>query len=210
MGRFLDFEGVDAVVFDCDGVLVDSEPVSQRCWAETLAEFGVEMEGPFSRWAGRTDAAIAEHHAALAGVPAHVLLDRAAAVLADVVEREGVDVYSDTAAALERLGGGVLAAVATNSERWRLDLLLKAAGMADWFDAAVASDDVAHPKPAPDVYLRAAELLGIEPGRCLVVEDSPTGVAAARAANMRVVALDRGMFPLEELAPATRVVQRLE
>lgn len=210
MGRFLDFEGVDAVVFDCDGVILDSEPLSERAWRETLDEFGVELGESFDRWVGTTDRAIADHYADTADATPDQLLDRNAAILVDMVEREGVSVFDDTMRAIERVQTtGVRTAVATNSERWRLEALLAAAGLLDRFDTTVSSDDVIDPKPAPDVYVRVAELLDVEPGRVLVVEDSPAGVAAARAAGMRVVAVDRGVFAAADLAPATRIVPTL-
>jgi beta-phosphoglucomutase-like phosphatase (HAD superfamily) len=74
----------------------------------------------------------------------------------------------------------------------------------------VAGDEVAKPKPAPDVYLRVAELLGINPGDCVVIEDSPTGVVAARAAAMRVVVVRRGHFADEVLMAADRIVDSLD
>lgn len=197
-------------MFDCDGVLVDSEPLSERAWRATLAELGVDIGDSFARWVGTTDRAIAEHHAEEVGMTPEGLLDHAASVLADMVDEHGVEVFDDSVRAVDRvLASGVRIAVATNSERWRLETLLAAGGLWDRFDTRVSSDDVAAPKPAPDIYLRAAELLDVDPGRCLVVEDSPAGVAAARSAGMRVVALDRGVFSPDELAPATRVVRRL-
>lgn len=211
MGRFLDFEGVDAVVFDCDGVLVDSEPISERAWRQTLDEFDVIMDEPFAAWVGSTDRALAERLAPLTDATADGLLDRVAAVLREVLADEGVDVFPDAGEAVARAeAAGLASAVASNSERWRLEALLEAAGLFRRFPVRVSSEDVVSPKPAPDVYLAAAGLLGVEPGRCLVVEDSPTGIASARAAGMRVVAVDRGVFDRSELAPATKVVERLD
>jgi beta-phosphoglucomutase-like phosphatase (HAD superfamily) len=207
MARFLGLEGVDAVVFDCDGVLVDSEPLSERAWRQALEEHGVDMGQDFSQWVGTTDDAIAIRFAAEAGVSPTRLADRAAAILVDDLRYEPAVVFDDARNALAGAQAAELRlAVATNSERWRLEALLRSAGIADVFEFAVTSDDVRSPKPAPDVYLLAASLLGVEPPRCLVVEDSPTGVAAARAAGMRVVAVDRGVFDPVLLAPATRIV----
>jgi beta-phosphoglucomutase-like phosphatase (HAD superfamily) len=74
----------------------------------------------------------------------------------------------------------------------------------------VGGDEVSQPKPAPDVYLRAAELLAVNPGACLVIEDSPTGIAAAREAGMGVIAVDRGHFLREWLGEADQVVGSLD
>lgn len=209
MGRFLEFEGVDAVLFDCDGVLVDSEPASEWAWRAALQEVGVEMDD-FSEWVGKTDQAMALHFGRVASVSPTRLAGRAADRLAEHLETEGLAVFPDAWDALgEAARAGIPQAVVSNSERWRLDALLVAAGIGDMLPVRVSSDDVPRPKPDPDVYLRAAELLGVEPSRCLVVEDTPTGVAAARAAGMRVVAVDRKVFQPGALAAATRVVESI-
>jgi HAD superfamily hydrolase (TIGR01509 family) len=101
-------------------------------------------------------------------------------------------------------------AVASNSDRWRLDAVLAAAGLAGRFQVSVGANEVSHPKPAPDVYVRAAELLAIDPVECLVIEDSPTGIAAARNAGMAVIAVDRGHFPRGSLEQADQVLTSLD
>lgn len=207
MGRFLGLEGVDAVVFDCDGVLVDSEPYSEHAWREALAEHGVDLGDDFSQWVGTTDEAIAVRFSAEAGVSPTRLADRAAALLVEGFRDEPVPVFPDALEALDRVvATGMPVAVATNSERWRLEAILRSARLDRMFHFAVTADDVRSPKPEPDMYLLVASLLGVDPSRCVVVEDSPTGVAAARAAGMRVIAVDRGVFDPALLAPATRVV----
>lgn len=209
MARFLGFEGVDAVLFDCDGVLVDSEPVSEAAWVATAEEFGLDIDD-FASWIGTTDRAVAEFFAPLAEVEADRMLDRASVNFKAILEEDGVEVFPDARDALIRAMAGDLAvAIVTNSERWRLEAILEAAGFTEGVDIMVASTDVAHPKPDPDVYLLAAQLLDVDPSRCVVIEDSPVGVAAARAAGMRVIAIDRGVFSTESLAPATRVVSEL-
>lgn len=209
MGRFLGFEGVDAVLFDCDGVLVDSEPISERAWRSALAEYGIDL-GDFAPWVGTTDESIAVRYAADAGVSPAVLADRAAALLLEGLSEHPLEVFPDALKALDQVDGSTLAsAVVTNSESWRLQAILASAGLEERFAVRVTADDVDHPKPAADIYLLASRLVDIDPSRCLVVEDSPTGVASARAAGMRVVAVDRGVFGASSLAAATRVVRSL-
>ncbi len=210
MGRFLDLEGVDAVVFDCDGVLVDTEPVSEWVWRTTLEAHGIDMGPDFAVWIGTTDQGIAVRFGAAAGMSPARLADENARAFVDRLEEVGIEVFEDAVAAVEMTrAAGLGLAVATNSESWRLQAILEAANLAGLFEIAVTSDDVARPKPAPDIYVEVAARLGIEPSRVVVVEDSPTGVAAARSAGMRVVAVDRGVFEADQLAPATRVVTRL-
>ncbi|MFS8494704.1 MAG: HAD family phosphatase [Actinomycetes bacterium] len=210
MGRFLGFEGVDAALFDCDGVLVDSEPISERAWRAALEEFGIHMED-FSDWIGKTDQELAVHFASEAGISPSRLTSLMADRLLEILDQEGVQPFPDTLAALEAAERSNLdLAVVSNSEGWRLDAILSAVGIKDRFSVVVSSDDVTHPKPAPDVYLLAAERLGVPPLRCVVVEDTPIGVSAGRAAGMRVVAVVRGLVPAEELRHATKVVPSLD
>lgn len=209
MGRFLDFEGVEAVLFDCDGVLVDSEQASEWAWRAALRRFGVDM-GEFEPWVGTTDEAIAVRFAPESGVSPRRLLEVSATMLEIRLATEPVTVFDDAADALNRVkSANLLTAVVSNSEGWRLAAVLASAGLTDEFRIGVTSDDVARPKPEPDVYLRAAELLGVDTPRCLAIEDSPTGIASARAAGMRVVAVDRGVFEPGELDAATRLVSSL-
>lgn len=211
MARFLDFEGVDAVVFDCDGVLLDSEPLSERAWRRTLDGYGAQLDGEFAGWVGKTDLEIAMLHASAVGVEPDRLVHEMSASLLALLGEEGVEAFPDARRALDRaLRAGLATAIATNSQRWRLEALLSSAGLSDLARATVTSDDVSRPKPAPDIYQLAAELLETEPSRCLAVEDSPTGIAAARSAGMRVVAVRRGTFADSQLAPATKVVPNLD
>jgi len=203
------FEGVTAVLFDCDGVLLDSEPLSEAAWRATLEGLGVELED-FSEWIGRTDLALATHYGAELEMSPSRLNRMAADQFLELVAADGVPRFPDGLAALDRgTRSGLPTGVVSNSERWRLDALLQAAGIQDRFDVELTSDDVPHPKPAPDIYLRAADLLGVAADRCVVLEDSPTGITAARAAGMRVVAVDRGVFEPAALSHATLVVTDL-
>ncbi len=89
----------------------------------------------------------------------------------------------------ESLRGKVPMAVASGGTRMVVEKTLHVVGISDWFDEVVTADDVAEGKPAPDVFLKAAELLGVEPSRCLVLEDAPAGILAAQRAGMQVVAV---------------------
>ena len=85
--------------------------------------------------------------------------------------------------------GKVPMAIATGSSRMVIEKTLKAVEISDWFDEVVSADDVAEGKPAPDIFLRAAKLLGVDPARCLVLEDAPAGILAAQRAGMQVIAI---------------------
>lgn len=197
----------DAVLFDCDGVLVDSEPVSYVAWSETLAGHGFALTvEAFSESVGGTESMVAEQFSSAVGVDPVTLELEAQRAFEAVAGQAGG--FSDTIALVGRLeADGVPIAVATNGLRWRLDMLLEAVGLARLLPNSVTADEVARPKPAADLYLAAARITRADPARCIVIEDSPTGIAAATAAGCQVIALDRGMFPPTSLAAATLILK---
>jgi len=183
-----DAQAYDAVIFDCDGTLVDTMPAHYRAWSRTMAEYGIEF--PEARFY------------ALGGVPAptivSLLAEEAGRVLdadrvAEEKERrfteglESVEPIEPVLAYARSLRGRKPIAVATGAQRWVAYHALDLLGIRDWFDAIVTFEDVARPKPAPDTYLEAARVLGVEPARCLALEDAAPGIASARAAGMAVV-----------------------
>lgn len=196
------------MIFDCDGVLVDSESASAAAWRAALVRFGYHIDGvTFAGFVGTTDRALAVEFAAQVGAGVDEVLNAAEEEMR-LIAGQGLNAFQDAIALVDRLA--VPIGVASNSDRWRLEVVLSAAGVRALFDVTVAGDEVAEPKPAPDVYLRVAGLLGIEPRDCVVIEDSPTGVLAARAAAMRVVAVRRGHFADEVLMAADRIIDSLD
>lgn len=179
---------VAAVVFDCDGVLVDSEPIANRVMSALLAEHGIELTPLqcMERFIGLTVDAEAASIRTEFGVH-----------LEDVLERELTSRTIQAFAGELRATAGVRAildsltvprAVASNSRHERVIAALSATGLLGYFSSRIISADrVARPKPAPDVYLAAAHLLRCRPEQCLAIEDSPSGIRAARAAGMRAV-----------------------
>jgi beta-phosphoglucomutase len=184
---------VEAVVFDFDGVLVDSEPVRFRAGAQALAEIGVPLtwERFMAFWLGRTDDAglrdlLGERFAAEG--------KRVAARRNALYEEwlDEVPAFADSARLIQRVPVGVRLTVVTGSRRRELERILGRLGLSGHFHATVTAEDYLHAKPAPDPFLTAARWLDLSPASCLVIEDSAAGVAAARAAGMPVVAVDRG------------------
>jgi len=188
----------DAVVFDLDGVLVDSEGAWQDAERETVSALGgvytdelrAALHGRGHRDGGRI-------------IAVRLGRDDGEAVAAILLEQ-----------ALQRIRGSVRAmpgaadallwarrhgpvAVASNSVRAVVDAALASAGLGG-FDAVVTGEDVERPKPAPDPYALACERVGVEPARALAVEDSPAGVASAKAAGLYVVGLQQGAVDLGE------------
>ncbi|MBP7002889.1 MAG: HAD family hydrolase [Amaricoccus sp.] len=181
------------VVFDCDGVLVDSEPIAFRLLLETLASAGLTIthEEADARFLGRS---LASTRAILASDFGVELTD---AALADMRARLYAAFRAELrpiphiAEALDRLPCGFC--VASSSQPERIELSLTVTGLWPRFAGrAFSATMVAHGKPAPDLFLHAAAALGYAPSACWVVEDSPAGIRAAQAAGMRVAAFTGG------------------
>ena len=178
-----------AVVFDCDGLLLDTEECWTQAERELFARHGHDFTAEHKRVmlgkAGEETAAILERSLDQPGRGEALrleLLELAAhAVEAGAAPRAGA------AELVTELRGSVPLAVASNSPRAILDLALEAAGMSGVLDVVLGGDEVARPKPAPDIYALACERLGAAPGDSVALEDSPTGVAAARAAGLYVI-----------------------
>lgn len=182
----------EAVIFDCDGVLVDTEMLALDVEGATLAEFGVvtERSAYAARFMGLDDrgwlAAIMEDYPVMAE-PGQIEKFRALAK-----ERYYAIVESDRLAAIADVHEAVAAfagpkAVASSSSARMLDLKLQRTALWPLFDPHVYSTElVPKAKPAPDIFLHAAQALGVDPARCLVIEDSRNGVIAGRAAGMDV------------------------
>ena len=187
----------DAVVFDMDGLMLDSERAINACMAQAARELGHEL--PDTLWLemigggdGLCRRLVSGH---IGEAAADALLARSEA-LYDVVADAGIDHRPGIVDLLDWLvARGIPRAVATSTRRPLAMRKLAAAGLLPYFDAVATSSDVAAPKPAPDVYLLAASKLGVAPARCLVLEDSPTGVRAALAAGMTPVQVPDMLVP---------------
>ena len=166
-----------AVIFDCDGTLVDSEPLARRAWDERLARYGYTVrEADYGGLLGlpyeRSHAFFAERVPGLP--PAGAFWAEYSGTLFALIDDE-LEPFDDALETVRELHErGVRVAVASSSPRARLDRTLRRAGLTDAFAVSVAGDEIANGKPAPDMFLAAAERLGVAPGDCVVIEDSPT------------------------------------
>lgn len=181
---------ISAVLFDCDGVLADSEHIATELLLEDLGARGWVMTAAESeaRFLGLSlPMMVAAVEEKVGPLPRTWASDLAARLAAEMAERVTPIPHSGEAvAAVAAMGLGH--AVGSNSSRGELTAKLTRLGLADVFGHRVVShEDVPRGKPAPDIWLRCAALLGVEPDACVVIEDSLTGVRAARAAGMRVL-----------------------
>ncbi len=199
-----------AAIFDMDGVLADTQSIHSRIESELLAGLGIVItpEEITRRFSGRSlaDQFIElhrernkpyEHDEALSDKKAKLFMERAS----EYKPIEGTIVRAKSLYGLTPLG------VASASRPQIVDLVLTTIGVKSLFDAFASSREVAHGKPAPDVFLLCAERLGVDPQDCTVIEDGVSGMIGARKAGMRCIALDRSGGT--EQFPADMVVRDL-
>jgi len=195
---------IQAVVFDCDGVLVDSEPLGLESFRRALLDQGIDY--PFEnlrRFCGVTSHESFRTVMEEIGKP----LDRDKFLRAKqnhyekLLDERGLEVFDGVFRLLEELErDGITAAVATSGSTEKVRASLRLTGLDGRFDVIVNGDDIEHGKPAPDIYLKAARLCGYDPSDCIAVEDTPPGLQSARAAGMHVVGVAH-TFPVEVIAP---------
>ncbi|WP_269525591.1 HAD family hydrolase [Coraliomargarita parva] len=176
------------LVFDMDGTLADTMPTHFVAWTRTMHKYGIEF--PEDRFY------------ALGGVPAPVIIEMLAReqgkqVDVDAVTEEkellfldlleDVQPIPEVVAIAEAHRGHMPLAVATGSMTWVAERILGALGIREWFGAVVGAEQVSQPKPAPDVYLLAAQGIGVDPANCHAFEDTELGMEAARNAGMDVI-----------------------
>ena len=181
-----------AAVFDSDGVLLDTEPAWVAARRLLFARHG-EAFGPVEegRTRGTGIAGTADLLSKLLGMPeaAGRLAEELLVLLSVEIDDQGVRSLPGAGALLDRVRGRLPLAVASNSPHALLEQALYRVGLARTFDIVLGADDVSRPKPAPDLYLRAVELLDVEAQAAVAFEDSGPGVASARAAGLHVVAV---------------------
>lgn len=212
----LRLSGITGALFDLDGTLVDSEPLHMESTNRVLARWGRRLTEreflAFVGWAEEPFWRELRERFALAPSPAELAELRSAAYLA-VVDERPLTPLPGARELLDRLAAkGLPAAVASSSPRAQIEKTLRSAGLAGRFRALVSGhDDVPRGKPHPDCYLAAARAIEAEPARCAAFEDTPTGVAAAKAAGCRTVLVPRPYTPDPAAIPADhRVASLLE
>lgn len=181
---------IRGVVFDLDGTLADTEPLQWEAYRRVLAPFGVDVgrEEYARHWIVVEGGAEYACRTYALPIDAATLRARKAAVYHTLIAA-GVRPRPGARAALERLRGAYRLGLATNSTRAEAAIVLGHLGLADLFYVVIGREDYERPKPAGDAYVAAAYGLGFMPAECAVIEDTPRGVQAARAAGSAVVAV---------------------
>ncbi len=204
---------VEAVVFDMDGVIVDTEQVWDEVRVQLLSDWGGRDTSTAQRaMMGMSSSEWSLYMHDVLGLP------QSPREINDEVVRRMLDRYSvalpvidGAVEAVRELADSFPLAVASSSNRPLIDAVLATVGIAECFDATVSSEEVRRGKPSPDVYLEAASRLGVDPGLCAAVEDSGSGIRAAHSAGMQVIAYPNPHYPPEPeaLALADTVISSL-
>ncbi|MEO8289531.1 MAG: HAD family phosphatase [Gaiellaceae bacterium] len=205
---------IEAVIFDLDGVLIDSEHV----WDEVRQQLAEERAGRWSETASRDMMGMSSTEWSRYMRDVIGIDDEPEEISAEVVRRlearyaEELPLIPGAEQALKRLAERWPLGLASSSNRELIDLVLEGSGLSRFFRATVSSEEVPRGKPAPDVYLEAARRLEVEPTRSAAVEDSHNGILSAKAAGMRTIAIPNPRYPPEDdaLAAADVVLATIE
>jgi HAD superfamily hydrolase (TIGR01509 family) len=205
---------IDAVIFDLDGLLIDSESVWDKARRRYVSDHGGRWREEATReMMGMSSVEWSRYVAERLGVGRlpEVISTEVAAEVADLY-RERLPLMPGAVEALRRLAERWPLGLASSSNREVIELVLELAGIANLFEATVSSEEVGRGKPAPDVYLETASRLGVAPDACAAIEDSHNGILSASAAGMRVIVVPNPHFPPgpDALRAADRVLESLD
>lgn len=209
-----------AIIFDCDGVIADTEPIHMEAFGRVLAEEGVSLtrDDYFAHYLALDDRAcftraFAERGASLTPVLVNEMIRRKAEYV-EAVMRAGLQILPGAAELIHRAAECYPLAIASGALRAEVNLVVNYGGLAACFRVIVSAEDVSRSKPYPDPFIKALELLNlqatgrIEPRQCLVIEDSIHGIRAAHQAGMRCLAITNS-YSREKLSEAELVVDSL-
>lgn len=209
-----------AIIFDCDGVIADTEPLHLAAFDRVLREEGITIteEDYFAHYLSLDDRscftrAFSERGRALTQNQVNELIRRKTENVRQMM-RADLQIFPGAAAFIHRAAECYPLAVASGALRSEIELILEYGGLRDCFRVIVSSEDVARSKPNPDPFLKALHLLNaltgncIEPRECLVIEDSIRGIRAAREAGMPCLAVSN-TYPKDKLSEANRIVDSL-
>ncbi len=212
---------LQAIVFDFDGVIADSEPLHLRAFQQALAEEGIELspQDYFSRYLGYDDVGMFQALASDRGI---AMSDRRITALVALkgqklqeMMRAGSVLFPGAREFVREAAAAVPIAIASGALRHEIDEIIAAAGVADLFSVIVASGDTPESKPSPAPYLLAFERLrqasgnGLDPRRCVAIEDSRWGLQSAQGAGLRCVGVTNS-YPAQELPGAELIVDGLK
>ncbi len=203
-----------AVIFDLDGVLVDSEGFQYRGWLPALKRFGVELsKEQYFDYAGKSGAVIEAQLIEDFNLPAKKgeLLEDKEKLLMQWFKEEPLERKPFAEEAVkEAIDAGFKVAVCSGGPKKEILMKLENVGLRQYFEIVTGSEDVAKSKPAPDTYLKAAELVGFEPASCVAIEDTEFGTASAKGAGMACVAIPSEWSARQSFEKADKICKNLK
>jgi beta-phosphoglucomutase len=206
---------VEALVFDFDGVLADSEPLHLRSYQEVLSPLGVTLtrDEYYTEYLGYDDEGVFTRIATAHGVvfdarQLAALIQEKTRIFDDMIAA-GQMLYPAATACVERMAASYPLGIASGALRHEIEAILRAGNISRYFRFIVASGETPEGKPAPDPYRRAADLHGVPAGRCLAIEDSHWGIESAKAAGLWCIAVTN-TYPRQELSTADAIIDSLE
>ncbi|MBN2011685.1 HAD family phosphatase [candidate division KSB1 bacterium] len=191
-----------AIIFDMDGLVVDTETIAKITWQQAIREFEYTIsETDYLAIIGRKIPDIRNHFKNLFGAdfPYEAVSARKGELAAAHIDAHGIAVKPGLHELIDWLDArSIPKAVASSTFRNGVMMRLRVTGLTDRFPLIVSGDDVKHGKPAPDIFLKASEMLGLPPADCLVLEDSNPGIEAAHAAGMPAIMVPDLLIPTEQ------------
>ena len=197
-----------AIIFDMDGVLVDSEPLHDQAWQTLFAELNLANNHGivFTDYVGRSDRVLLRDLIARHQLTHTIdgLIQRKLHHLLQLLRQHQIE-FRDLRDLLPTLARHYRLGIATSAPHIAIDVVMEVTGLRPHFQAIVGREDVQHAKPQPEVYLTAAARLGVPPADCCAIEDTPVGIEAAKAAGMTVIGLTTSL-PAAKLDRADHIV----
>lgn len=205
---------MEAVIFDMDGVIVDTEPGFYIVANKFLARYGKSITKEyFEQFFGGASEYMWKVTTEMLGldVPVEECLKATHEIREQRIREEGYEAIDGTLDLVREIHSqGIPLAVASSSSKQEIERVVHYFGISHCFQVLVSGKDCEHPKPAPDVFLKAAGMLGMKPEQCLVIEDSNNGVTAAKKAGMSVIGFRNLQVANQELKPADHIVTSMK
>lgn len=205
---------LEAIIFDMDGVIIDSEPFFLEAEQLLLKQYGHnEPIDYFYQFQGTTHSYMWEVMKETFKLPNDVsyLVREATTIRENLIEEKEMSTIPHVLEFIEHLSStGIPLAIASSSPRKDIEKTIKTFRLAQTFDYYVSGDEVENSKPNPDIFLKVSDKLNIDPKHCLVIEDSSNGVKAGSAAGMKVIGYRNPNFPPQDLSKADKIITSFE
>lgn len=202
------WKNCQAVIFDLDGVIVDTEPLKFEAYRTVFQRnFGVQLPETDISWRGKSEPIVMRYWLNKFGLEMDIptLINQKRQAYQTLLKATPLMPTSGLSSFLEIICHAKKCGLATGSDRLSQQTAMENLGIAPYFEAILTRDDVDQPKPNPEIYQKVSQKLGIQPENCIVFEDSPTGIAAAKAIGMYCIGLETS-YTKTELAQADFII----